>query len=172
MPKAVAAIIAGVLLFGAAKMKPRTSPTQTSVILSEQALEVDGKWLLPATQVAEQAGGSVKLLEDGTLAVVCLAHRCTPIQVDGTRARRQDGVLFVEKDALARALQVAIGYKPPSRTVTIRREQSSPGQGRESFNMEIGQLVPDIEFADLEGKPVRLSDFRGKRLAVFSWASW
>ncbi|NCO42168.1 MAG: hypothetical protein COZ06_09185 [Armatimonadetes bacterium CG_4_10_14_3_um_filter_66_18] len=38
--------------------------------------------------------------------------------------------------------------------------------------MQVGQPVPDVELADLDGNRVKLSDFRGKRVAVFSWASW
>ena len=36
----------------------------------------------------------------------------------------------------------------------------------------IGDLVPDFTLPSLAGADVRLSDSRGKRLAVFMWASW
>jgi hypothetical protein len=34
------------------------------------------------------------------------------------------------------------------------------------------KYLPDIELSGFDGKPVRLQDFVGRRLAVFMWASW
>ena len=36
----------------------------------------------------------------------------------------------------------------------------------------VGDLMPDIVLPDLQGRAVHLSDFRGRRLLVFMWASW
>ena len=36
----------------------------------------------------------------------------------------------------------------------------------------VGDLAPAIALPALDGRSVRLSDFRGKRLLVFMWASW
>ncbi len=38
--------------------------------------------------------------------------------------------------------------------------------------LAVGQPVPDFELPALDGQPVRLSDYRGKRLLIFMWASW
>ncbi len=38
--------------------------------------------------------------------------------------------------------------------------------------LEVGQPVPDFELPSLDGRPVKLSDYRGKKLLVFMWASW
>ncbi len=35
-----------------------------------------------------------------------------------------------------------------------------------------GDAVPEITLPSLDGEPVSLSDYRGKRLLVFMWASW
>ena len=35
-----------------------------------------------------------------------------------------------------------------------------------------GKLPPDAEFADEAGKPVRITDFKGKPVLVNLWASW
>jgi peroxiredoxin len=36
----------------------------------------------------------------------------------------------------------------------------------------VGEIAPDIALPSLDGRIIRLSDFRGKRLLVFMWASW
>ena len=36
----------------------------------------------------------------------------------------------------------------------------------------VGTQLPDFALPTLDGKQVRLSDFRGKRVVLFMWASW
>jgi peroxiredoxin len=36
----------------------------------------------------------------------------------------------------------------------------------------VGDLAPDIALPTIDGRTLRLSDFRGQRLLVFMWASW
>jgi cytochrome oxidase Cu insertion factor (SCO1/SenC/PrrC family) len=38
--------------------------------------------------------------------------------------------------------------------------------------LAIGSRVPDVELQDMKGKPIRLSQFRGKKVVLFTWASW
>lgn len=36
----------------------------------------------------------------------------------------------------------------------------------------VGDPLPDITLVGLDGQAIRLSDYRGRRLLVFMWASW
>ncbi|MBI2856496.1 MAG: redoxin domain-containing protein [Chloroflexi bacterium] len=37
---------------------------------------------------------------------------------------------------------------------------------------QVGQLAPDFTLKTLDGGTVSLTDYRGKKLGVFMWASW
>ena len=39
-------------------------------------------------------------------------------------------------------------------------------------NLEIGCKVPELDFEDVDGKPMKLSDFRGQVVALSFWATW
>ena len=39
-------------------------------------------------------------------------------------------------------------------------------------NILEGSSIPDFELQSLSGETVKLSDYRGKRLLIFFWASW
>jgi peroxiredoxin len=36
----------------------------------------------------------------------------------------------------------------------------------------LGEIHPEFELPGLNGQPVHLSDYRGKNLLIFMWASW
>jgi hypothetical protein len=39
--------------------------------------------------------------------------------------------------------------------------------------IQVGEPAPDFELPSLDGKhTIRLSDFRGRRVLIFTWASW
>lgn len=42
----------------------------------------------------------------------------------------------------------------------------------EMRRLGIGRVAPEIDGEDLEGKPMKLSDFRGKAVAIVFWGSW
>ena len=49
----------------------------------------------------------------------------------------------------------------------------APGtEGAESETEEVPSMAPDFTAYDLEGNPVKLSDFRGKPVMLNFWASW
>ena len=98
----------------------------------------------------------------------CLDELCVPVRQD------RDSEMFVTRAGqpwfsvteLARKLEQAFtadhdhgvwsfGEIPVTRTAFLR-----------------SAVAPDFELPNREGEPVRLSDFRGKKVLILTWASW
>jgi peroxiredoxin len=56
-----------------------------------------------------------------------------------------------------------------SRVFTVRVH---PAGANSRINLEPGEMVPDFAFNDLDGKPHRLSEFRGKYVLLDFWGTW
>ena len=48
----------------------------------------------------------------------------------------------------------------------------TPAEAPESGTAKIGKLAPNFQLTDITGKPVSLSDFRGKPVLLNFWATW
>ena len=62
-----------------------------------------------------------------------------------------------------------------ARAMTTRQKtlaQVAEGHLDEMHHIKVGQPAPEIEGTDLDGKPLKLSDFRGKVVALVFWGSW
>ncbi|WP_404450554.1 TlpA family protein disulfide reductase [Virgibacillus necropolis] len=42
----------------------------------------------------------------------------------------------------------------------------------DEVGLEVGQIAPDFKLSTLNGKTVKLSDFRGKKVMINFWATW
>jgi peroxiredoxin len=72
----------------------------------------------------------------------------------------QAGILFSSEDT------GPVNVEPANTSVT-----TPPVEGLK-VGLEPGDLAPDFEFSDLDGKRVKLSDFRGQPVLVNFWATW
>jgi len=52
------------------------------------------------------------------------------------------------------------------------KESSPPTHPTPTPGIKVGNLAPDFQLHNLEGKPVSLSDFRGKSVILNFWATW
>ena len=118
-------------------------------------------WILPA-DLPEVNGFELK--PEGA----CLDELCVPVRQDQDSemyvTRRGEGWFNVTE--LARRLEQAyvadhdqgvwsFGEIPVTRTSFVR-----------------SAMAPDFELPNREGEFVRLSDFRGKKVLIITWASW
>lgn len=118
----------------------------------------------------------------------------------GTNTIKYEGKLYFGQDSLARrkvqTIQVGEGAKSTT-TATVRSLQKNaplpeatafayvPGPGITPFKapdpkpaaprpplLAVGTPAPDFTVYALDGKPVKLSDFRGKVVVMDFWATW
>jgi len=98
----------------------------------------------------------------------CLDDLCIPLR------QNEDNELFVKRlgqpwvNATAFANKVQQAY-----AVDHEKKVWSFGQvpvSREAF-LE-SAMAPDFELKDIHGETVRLSDYRGKKVLLLTWASW
>jgi hypothetical protein len=125
-----------------------------------EAAEIDGDrlWLTP-DDVARATGWRLEARG------LCRGSVCMPVAAE-RRAElvRADGRLDLA--ALARLRAQPIVGDPAGTAWAIGRD----GEAREETRQSL--VAPDFELPDLEGRMHRLSDVRGRKVLLASWASW
>jgi peroxiredoxin len=114
----------------------------------------DGKLWIPADALRDVLGWEVK---DGTM---CRTDRCVPI---GAEVAREGSV---ELNAMARLLHLPVVVAGGHRTVAL----ADAPEDRAAVLLE--GAAPDFELPDLSGQTHRLSDYRGRKVLLVTWASW
>lgn len=160
-------------------MRRYRTPLLVFLLLLGSAILFVGRWqIMPAT--IAQADGTPALLfqserlwapldaaahavdakledHDGQ-RVLCRGELCLLLNSDVVRT--QGSVELVDILWLADAL--GLGDAKPNRLGAMLNASSAPDN----------QLAPDFALPDLDGKKLSLSDFRGKKTAVYIWGSW
>ena len=98
----------------------------------------------------------------------CLDEICVPIRQseDSDIFVTRQGLGWVNVSELARRIQQAVVADYDSQTYSLGE---IPVQ-RQSFVRD--GLAPDFELTDWRGETHKLSDFKGKKIMLLSWASW
>jgi peroxiredoxin len=95
---------------------------------------------------------------------VCYGDVCLPIP-KGQRERLFQGA-SVDALGLAKLLDQAVAAEPKASAWAF-----GPVPARQRTLFE-SAAAPDFELTDRKGKKIRLSDYRGKKVFLFTWASW
>ena len=113
----------------------------------------DGLWMSPAD--AEKATGWT-LKPEG----ICRADACVPLPASALRLNEVDVAAFWKK----------LGGPAIS---SDDKDVWALGAPAEERNAALeGLEAPDFTLPDLRGAPRRLSDLRGKKVFLATWASW
>ncbi len=117
-----------------------------------------------AFALERSAGIAIKTLPGDKRLVACAQDRCAPIT---KFIPSPDGPL-VDAQALSDALGATARFTTDRKMVSF----DLTGSDLAPSKAEVGRLAPDFKLARLDGPAIRLSDFRGKRVLINSWASW
>ena len=161
-PVLIGAAAAAVMLPAVAAAEPVTVLFDDRVVEVEQTLpDADDLWVLPAD--LPRVNG-FELKPEGA----CLDELCVPVRQD------RDSELFVRRGGegwfnvtgLARKLEQAYAVDHDHRVWSLGQ---IPVTRTRFLNTA---MAPDFELPNREGELVRLSDFRGRKVLVVTWASW
>lgn len=125
----------------------------------------NGQACVSAARLERDAAVAVKSLPGENQFVACARERCARV----TGFKRNGGVL-VTVASLAQALDAKAEFDEAGQNV--RFEFSSESAAPSGAVAGVGRLAPDFRLQKLDGTWVALSDFRGKRVLINSWASW
>ena len=152
----------GIMIAMAGTAQPATIIARDTVFEAENTLaDPQDLWVTPAD--FERISGFT-LKPEGA----CLDELCIPIRQDGDNDLHvvRAGQAYINATAFADKVQQAY---------TADREQNvwsfglAPATRRPFLESAI---APDFSLKDRAGNTIRLSDFRGKKALILSWASW
>ena len=129
-------------------------------------IERDGRVYVSAKALTAKAGIAIKTLPGSDQVVACAQDRCAPVK---SVVRDHDDTL-VEVSALSEALGATANFDCTRRNVAFHLK--APDAIAVETAIRVGQIAPDFRLTGLDGGSVALSDYRGKRVLINSWASW
>ncbi len=142
------------------------TPTEATVLARENVLVVDralmsgDELLIPTDSVIAVTGFELK--PQG----LCAGDVCIAMPSDESWIVEQDKKKYFNVSRFARRVNQVYAVDPEAKVwsfTAVPRPETSP--------LLAGQ-APDFALEDRDGKLVRLSDFRGKKVLILTWASW
>ena len=140
-----------------------TSAAQTKTI---PVTERHGALYVSAAELERSAAIAIKTLPGGDAVVACSEERCAQVK----SFLREGDMTLVNVAELAKALRFAVRFSDDRRQLQFEAQSISSPADRSVTR--VGDLAPNFRVARLNGSPVSLADFRGKRVLIQSWASW
>ena len=117
--------------------------------------------------VADAFGAKIEPVPDGSLNI-CIDKFCANVRLDGSdlRVLQTDGQLYAAACHLPELLNAHFGWDADAEAPIL-----APGAAP-TRSVQPGDSMPDIALPDLNGDLIPLSRFIGKRIALYTWASW
>ena len=137
---------------------PAFSKDDPMMAVNERA----GTAFVAGSELARRAGIAVKRLPDTDSVVACLEDRCALLK----QAELDGDEIWVGASELAKALGLEIRFSADRRLVAFSPASQTPAPA--GAITRLGQLAPNFRVAKLDGTPISLTDFRGKRVLIQS----
>lgn len=151
-----------ILATGAAPAEPATALFNGHAVTIDRVLDdPNDLWVTPA-DLTRISGFQLK--PEGA----CLDEICIPIKqdTDNDMVVTRDGARWFNVTGLARKLNQAYVFDSDARVWSFGEVPATRAPFLNSA------MAPDFELPDHNGNQVRLSDFRGKKVLLITWASW
>jgi len=157
------AAVCGAIPCGAASLPAATVLSNGATVKIEKTLS-DAKDLWVTAADLTRINGLV-LKPPG---VVCLDDMCISLtqKGDGDLLRKRDGIEWINASGLAKKLG-----QPSAVDVETGTWSFGPIPATRAGFLK-SAIAPNFELPDRKGKLIRLSDFRGKKVLLVTWASW
>ncbi len=142
------------------------APAKVTVLARENTIAIERAWveaddlLVPADKV--QAITGFELKPQG----LCAADICIQIPADSGWVISRGGAAYFNVTRFAKKVDQVFAVDAEQHVwsfTTVPRTRTS--------HLSAGE-APDFALPDRDGKIVKLSDFRGKKVLVLTWASW
>jgi hypothetical protein len=131
-----------------------------------KVFDQNGKAHVSISSLAQEAGLAVKSLPSQDRLVACKEDRCVLVKDFYVL----EGDTYIAIDSLAEAMNAKVIFD--SNRSTARLEFSEAPVPVSEGTVQVGQLAPDFRLTRLDGSSIALSDLRGRRVLINSWASW
>jgi hypothetical protein len=137
-------------------MSDRATIVDDDHAVTVRATARDGTLLVPAEDVARATGWALK--PEG----LCRDEVCVPVRDHA--ALVVDGSIDVR--GLAAALRRPVAVEPDASLAVL-------GEATRTVSTRLAALeAPPFTLPDLDGRPVSLDDFAGRKRLLIAWASW
>jgi hypothetical protein len=156
------------LLIGGLLLSSIAAGQSATVLYNERVVEIE-KTLPDATELWVTPADLTRV-NDFVLKPegACLAELCIPVLQD------RDSDMYVTRSDQGWFNLTGLADKLQQAYVTDFNDGvwSFGAMPLERQSFLRGGMAPDFEMADRDGNPVKLSDFRGKKVLLLTWASW
>ena len=140
--------------------QPITVLSQERTFVIEDAFVAGDRLWVPEKSLPQVNG--FRLESEG----LCAGDLCIPVSNDADWTRRNGGRTYVDVTAVAQHLGQAWVTAADGEVWSF-----TPVPALTTTAWQLGQ-APDFTLPDVHGRAVRLSDYRGKKVLLLTWASW
>jgi peroxiredoxin len=160
---AIAATFVGIVLIATGSSRSETVLYNGSAVKVDHPLVEQGDLWVTASDLQRINGLTLK-----PPGVLCLGDVCINLGQKGDSAllRKKDGQEWVNASGLAQRLKQPFAVDRESGTWSF----GTIPETRTPFLKSA--VAPNFELPDRKGKIIRLSDYRGKKVLLMTWASW
>ena len=147
---------------------------------SARMAHIEGEPYLDAAVLASALGCEIKTYPEQGLVVVCRDDACLPLPCgDGSGGTvAHGGAILVGLGAVSEFLRFAYAAGEREVRLTTGAAVEKRIEQKQAGVLNVGDPMPDFVLPGIPsdrpgaGERVALSRFRGRKLAIYAWASW